>query len=401
MLVSGPETNSRRLAAEVDTVNRLEAVPTILDTICQVTGMGFAAVARVTDERWIACSVRDTIDFGMQPGGELKLETTICHEIRDSGAFVIISDVASDPIYQGHHTPALYGFRSYASFPIFLPAGEFFGTLCAIDPQPRDLDRPEVRGMFEMFAKLIGFALEQANRLAASEASRLSQLDTARLQEQFVAVMGHDLRNPLASIQAGITLLEKQPTPERAKMLLARMRLSGDRMAALIADVLDLARGRLGGGIPVSRQLMSIAPIITQVVAELGSTHPGQAILVDCSDDLLIDGDPLRIAQLLSNLLGNALTHGVAEQPVRIVCASAGGQMAISISNGGLKIAPEAIADIFQPFVRGQSGTNRDGLGLGLYISAQIAAAHDGTLSVTSTDAETRFTFQMPIAIAY
>jgi PAS domain S-box-containing protein len=154
-------------ADDIAAVRRLDAVPTILDTVCQVTGMGFAAIARVSDDRWIACSVRDDINFGLTPGGELKLETTICHEIRQSGLEVIISDVATDPIYCHHHTPAQYGFRSYISVPIVLGDGRFFGTLCAIDPHPRDLSRPEIQGMFRMFAKLVGLQLYQADQLTA------------------------------------------------------------------------------------------------------------------------------------------------------------------------------------------------------------------------------------------
>jgi hypothetical protein len=117
------------LADDVDIVAEIAAVPHILDVVCRTTGMGFAAVARVTEDRWIACAVRDDIDFGLRPGGELKVETTICHEIRQDGAGVIINHVAADASYAQHHTPALYGFESYISMPIRLPDGSFFGTL--------------------------------------------------------------------------------------------------------------------------------------------------------------------------------------------------------------------------------------------------------------------------------
>ena len=127
------------LDADIAAVSRIEAVPTILDVVCRTTGMGFAAVARVTEDRWIACSVRDEIAFGLQPGGELKVETTICHEVRDSREAVIINNVAEDPFYASHPTPALYGFQSYISMPIIMPDGRFFGTLCAIDPRPARL----------------------------------------------------------------------------------------------------------------------------------------------------------------------------------------------------------------------------------------------------------------------
>ena len=120
-------------------VAQIDAVPTILEVVCRTTGMGFAAVARVTDERWIACAVRDEISFGLKPGGELKLETTICNEIRASGEAVVIDHVAEDEAFCGHPTPAMYGFQSYISMPIVRPGGAFFGTLCAIDPRPARL----------------------------------------------------------------------------------------------------------------------------------------------------------------------------------------------------------------------------------------------------------------------
>lgn len=382
---------------DVELVSRIDIIPTILDTVCQATGMGFAAIARVTEERWIACSVRDTINFGLQPGGELELRSTICHEIRQSGMPVIISDVPSDPIFGNHHTPEQYGFRSYISFPIFLPDGGFFGTLCAIDPDPHDLGRSEIQGMFAMFAKLIGFTLDQARKLGKSQADVAAHNEAAQLREQFIAVMGHDLRNPLAAIQAGISLLKKQPSPERAALLLKQMRSSGDRMAALIADVLDLARGRLGDGIALKREPVYIEPVIDHVVAELASTHPDHTIVVTCTTNALIECDPDRIAQMLSNLIGNALTHGASSEPVRVECAVQDGTFSLQVSNGGQPIPPDAMERLFQPFVRGRERADREGLGLGLYIAAEIAKAHGGDLSVESTTKQTSFRFRMPL----
>src|ERR1700744_3355939 len=103
---------------DVEAVGRIPAVPTILDVVCRTTGMGFAAVARVTEDRWIACSVQDSLQFGLQTGGELKGQTTICHEIRQHREPVIINHVAEDATYCGHHTPEMYGFQSYISMPI-------------------------------------------------------------------------------------------------------------------------------------------------------------------------------------------------------------------------------------------------------------------------------------------
>src|ERR1700761_1350422 len=124
------------IEADVDAVRKIGAVPKILDVVGRMTGMGFVAIARVTSDRWVCCAARDNIQFGLDAGGELRVETTICNEIRDHGETVVISDTATNGVFCGHPTPAMYGFRSYISAPIFLD-GKFWGTLCAIDQQPR------------------------------------------------------------------------------------------------------------------------------------------------------------------------------------------------------------------------------------------------------------------------
>jgi GAF domain-containing protein len=152
------------LADDLAAIVKIDAVPTILEVVCRTTGLGFAAVARVTEDRWIACAVRDEISFGLRPGGELQVDTTICDEIRNSGQPIVIDHVAEDDIYCGHPTPRMYGFQSYISMPIYRPDGRFFGTLCAIDPKPARVNTPTTIGMFKLFADLIGFHLDVHRR---------------------------------------------------------------------------------------------------------------------------------------------------------------------------------------------------------------------------------------------
>src|SRR5260221_12837529 len=106
------------IVADVAAVQSIPIIPTLLEVVCRTTGMGFAAGARVTDELWVACAVRDEIMLGLQPGGELELKSTICHEIRQSGTAVIIDHVHADPEICKHHTPKQYGFQRYISLPI-------------------------------------------------------------------------------------------------------------------------------------------------------------------------------------------------------------------------------------------------------------------------------------------
>ncbi len=388
---------SDELAADVAALARIEAVPTILEVVCRTTGMGFAAVARVTNERWIACGVHDEIGFGLRPGGELKIATTICSEVRDSGQLVVIDNVAEDAAYCDHPTPALYGFQSYSSMPIVRPGGAFFGTLCAIDPRPARLSRPEIVAMFRLFADLIGFHLDAHERLARSEAALLDARQAAELREQFIAVLGHDLRNPLASIDAGTKLLLKTPLDERARTLIDLIQSSVRRMAGLIDHVLDFARGRLGGGLVLNRNADEpLGPTLEQAIAELRTAWPDRTIAADIVLEEPVSCDRPRIAQLLSNLLANALTHGAPDKPVFVTAASGAGRFELSVANAGEPIPPVTLERLFLPFTRASAQSYKQGLGLGLYIAAEIGRAHGGTLDVASTPAETRFTLGMP-----
>ena len=379
-------------------VQAIAAVPTILEVACRTTGMGFAAVARVTDDRWIACGVRDGIGFGLEPGGELKLETTLCHDVRRSGDAIVIEDATEDTTYCGHPTPQMYGFRSYISVPIVLADGSFFGTLCAIDPQPAKVKSPEVVRMFKLFADLIAHHMDAASRLATSEEQLFGERETSRLREEFIAVLGHDLRNPLAAIASGIKILGRTGLEGRPAEVVRLMQGSVVRMEGLIDNVLDFARGRLGGGLTLRSEPTQVAPILRQVIEEMRSAWPGRRFEIDLRLDRPIECDGGKIAQLFSNLVGNAITHGAADGPIRITATAADGHFELSVANSGDPIPEAAREQLFQPFARGRLGSSLQGLGLGLYISSEIAQAHGGELSAESTDEQTRFTLRMPVA---
>lgn len=382
---------------DIAAIQNISAVPTILDVVCRTTGMGFAAVARVTEDRWIACQVLDNIHFGLAAGGELKVETTLCHEVRQHRNVVVIDNVDDDPIYANHHTPALYGLQSYISVPIILPDGRFFGTLCAIDPNPAKLNNPQILGTFKLFAELIAYHLDTAEKLAETEARMLDAEKSAELREQFIAVLGHDLRNPLSAIDAGAGMLLREGWTEKSPRILRLMKASVARMAGLVDNVVDLARARMGGGIVLQLEdSRSVEATLAQVVDEMRAIYPERAIETRFRIVDTITGDHVRIAQLFSNLLANAVTHGAEDEPITVDAVSADGQFRLSVSNGGGPIPDDMMANLFKPFHRGHVRPNLQGLGLGLYIARQIAEAHSGTLSVDSDGSRTSFTFAMP-----
>ncbi len=400
VVIYGRWTNFVRdsFAADVAAVANIKAVPTILDIVCRSTGMRFAAVARVTKASWVACAVRDDFAFGLQPGGELQIETTICQEIRQSRKPVIIDHVAADPIYGKHPAPAHHGLQSYISVPIILPDGSFFGTLCAIDPAPRAIKTPETLAMFEMFAEVIGLQLHAADKVADSEVLLIEERKTLALREQFIGVLGHDLRNPLTGILGGMEMLQKNPLNARAAQWAKMVVASASRMAELIDVVMDFSRSRLGGGLTLERHLHEeVELVLRETVTRLQTGNARREIETHFDVPVPLYCDLKRLAQLTSNLVGNALTHGDPDKPIILAAVAADSCFEISVANGGAPIPLAALASIFEPFSGGAVQPSRDRLGLGLYISQQIALAHGGELTVSSTPEATKFTFRMPL----
>ena len=390
-------TNSdQQLFADVEAIQSIPIISSILDVICQTTGMGFAAVARVTEERWIACSVLDKISFGLQPGGELQVETTLCHEIRQSKEAIIIDHVEKDETYCHHRTPAVYGFQSYISIPIFLKNGNFFGTLCAIDPKPARLKTPETIAMFKLFADLISFHLNAQEQLTFAESKLFQERKNAELRDQFIAILGHDLRNPVGAISGGAELLLRMPLDSTAMRIATTIKNSSYRISGLIKNMLDFASGRLGGGIVLDRKIAHLDKPLRQVITELLTIWQGRSVIVEFDMIEPVYCDENRIAQLLSNLLGNAITHGAADKPVTVKAVSGNGIFELSVINSGSKIPDDAMDWLFQPFTRATMKPGQQGLGLGLYISSEIAIAHGGKLQAISTEEKTSFMLQMP-----
>lgn len=231
-----------------------------------------------------------------------------------------------------------------------------------------------------------------------AESAFRDEQDAAALREQFIAVLGHDLRNPLAAVAAGVDMLTRRETlSERGQLITSEMAASIARAKALVDDVLDLARGRLGGGIPIERSDQPIQPVLEQVGHELRAIAPDREIVAKFAIHHAVNCDHTRIGQLAANLLSNALTHGAPAKPIKLSAVTSEEAFVLSVANEGPPISEAALDQLFHPFFRGAARPSQQGLGLGLFIVSEIAKAHGGTVNVSSTEQETRFTFTMPL----
>lgn len=242
-------------------------------------------------------------------------------------------------------------------------------------------------------------AIDQA--LAESVVRYTEDIDESR--EMFIGILGHDLRTPLgAIITSSAYMLETDELPEPHRTLTSRIASSARRMERMIGDLLDLTRSRLGGGIPIDPDPMSAESVVRDVLSELASVHPDRLVEIDIMGDVHGHWDEARLAQVMTNLIGNALEHGAPGEPVSISLDGRDSDVTISIHNPGEPIDPADMARIFEPMKGRQARTDHgpaasSHLGLGLYIAERVVSAHGGTIEVASSaTAGTTFTVHLP-----
>ena len=305
--------------------------------------------------------------------------------------------------YETHLAPLLrlQGFVNELAFDLLRADGEKI-PIIANAAERRDAEGRHLFTRITLFKAVERRSYERGLIEARSKAESavVASLETAALREQFIAVLGHDLRNPLAAVTAGLCLLDKKEAlSERGHEIVGEMSGSLDRANALVANLLDFARGRLGGGLTLSRNAdQPLRPLLEQVVTEIRAIAPDREVISDFRITDPVDCDRNRMAQLASNLLSNAVTHGAPDIPIRVEAVTEAERFTLSVANGGAPIPTEAREQLFQPFFRGAVRKSQQGLGLGLFIVNEIAKAHGGTMEVTSTPGDTQFTFSMPLA---
>jgi signal transduction histidine kinase len=222
-------------------------------------------------------------------------------------------------------------------------------------------------------------------------------------QHLFLAILGHDLRNPLnTTVVASSYLMRAQGISADHAQVAARIYGSGQRMGRLIDDLIDYTRTHLGSALPMSLSKTNMGLICRTTIEEMRLAHPSRVIRFAAGDDLDGVWDEGRIAQVMSNLLGNALQHGSAEEPVTVEVESGGNDIHVRIHNAGKAISPDALPAIFDPLVRFADPSvkrpgNETSLGIGLYIARAIVEAHGGTIGVASdTELGTTFSIHLP-----
>ena len=337
-------------------IQNISIIPNLLNVICQTTGMGFAAVARVTEDRWITCSVQDNVAFGLKPGDELEVKTTICDEIRQSCKAVIIDNVSEDDEFRNHHTPAIYGLQSYISVPIIRKDGSFFGTLCAIDPKPNELKTFKIREMFNLFAELISFhltsieeavrnetILKEKNTLIKKTEGEKQQVERQKSDiekklieknislekmnselEAFNYISSHDLQEPLRKIQLFTDIIERdevQNLSEKGVKAFQKIRSSSFRMQNLINDLLIYSKTKFDER---KFELKDLNNMVNELIEDLSEEIDKQNVTFEIKNLGKLSIIEFQFRQLLYNLISNSLKFS---NPARNLIISITGKM--------------------------------------------------------------------------
>jgi sigma-B regulation protein RsbU (phosphoserine phosphatase) len=241
--------------------------------------------------------------------------------------------------------------------------------------------------------------LKAADRLAYEhtlEVSVKNAEEIAVLREQFIAVLGHDLRNPLQAIMHAAGLLELVSSEKEVLTISRVLKNSSSRMNELINKIMDFAQVKMGSGLVMEKKQTDVTILVSQIIEEIRLAWPKRIIEIHTDITEPVFCDPPRIAQLFSNLLANALTHGAQDKAVLVSAKTENNFFEFSVSNQGIPIAKEIMPLLFQPFTRESSRSSHHGLGLGLYIASEVARAHGGSINVDSTAEKTIFVFTMP-----
>jgi signal transduction histidine kinase len=394
----------RSLEHDLCVIGNISTVDVILKVISETTALGFVAIARVTEDSWTTCAVLDTLGFGLKVGDSLDLTSTLCKDVHAQHTPILINHASQDSRYCTHPTPKRYGFESYISAPIFRRDGSFFGTLCALDPEPAQMDETHVLAMMASFTHLLALEIESQENLLETESKLLDERITAKSREHFLALVGHDLRNPLFSIAAGAQRLLRTPRDDQERALIQLMQSSSQRCLRLVEDILDFSRGQLGNGIPLAKEARgNLEQHLQEVIGELQATYPNRIIESDVGTLGTVYCDSDRLAQLLSNLTANAIQHGDLDKPIIISARVENNSLVLSVRNDGEPIAEKILSRLFQPYWRANRTTLQtnlqQGLGIGLYIVNEIARSHGGQMAVSSSqDSGTTFTLTMPVS---
>ncbi len=377
----------------------LASMPEVGDALAKLaetSGMPTVLLTGMQREDWCIWAAHGAARLGLDVGLLRPAQGLYCRDVRRTGRPLVIDDAEEGP-YRQHPSYRELGVMSYLGVPFRVADGPILGTVCALDSKPH-LGLDSVVPHFELMSRMLAHELQltHVTRDMLDALARVSE--TAEARERFLAMVAHDLRSPLASIDATARqLLRAPPTPEVLAASAERVLRGTERMRRMIDDLLDYARGRLGGGIPISRvRIDDVGAFLDSVIDDVMSSRRSCIIErrfdVPRSTDASWDRD--RISQAMINVFVNACDHGTANAVVHVTARlTSDRDLVVEVTNDG-EIGVDARSSIFDPFCGARDSV---GLGLGLFIAKRIVDAHGGSIDVAGREGKTCAALRIPL----
>ena len=374
------------------------AVEDLLAAVCDVSGLGFAVIAEVSEHSWTARAVLDRIQMNVVAGQHLDVNTTLCRQVCRTRKLIVMDHASADPRYATDPVPKLYGFESYISAPIILENGEYFGNLCALDRRPSSISDPRLQLMFHCYARLIAQHLQAQTTRQSKRLAPLNRLIVGNLRGLFSAMLAlSPPQGAQPAVESGQLPAELAPAAA-LRQLAARVASQTHSMWTLVNDVLVYARGRLTGGMPgYIWKVDDLHARLKSVVADAAAANPHRTIITNIAFDQPVDCDPRLIQELASRLLSNALAHNAPTGPVSFIASTHDNDLEIAVWNEGNPLAKTSLRDVFSATL--PSGGDPGAAQVSLHTCAAIVRAHLGTIGVTSSPTEgTQIVARIPVA---
>jgi signal transduction histidine kinase len=386
-----PANLPAHIVVDIQTLQEIPSLPELLKSLSDKTGMGTVfiiakAELNKTEENWICCIAHDGLKMGVGIG--FQFHNTLVEDTSYFQSFTRNNDIEREsfPI----------NVKSFMSVPIVRANGSLFGMLCAMDTRTaiKNVKKSEDECFF--YSKLLSGYIEMVEKLEHITNQLREEKEIAERQSTYSAILGHDLRNPVGTARICSDIILKASIDPVIKKNAQIIKSSSYRMQGLIDSMLDTAQGRYGDGIRLEKTTDNVRLIssLYHVVDEIKAIH-GVEIITSVKLSAPINCDVGRISQLLSNLLTNAVHHGDGNI-IWLDIKSVDKFFNLTVTNTGDTIPKSSLKKIFQPYFSNFNSKNKSGVGLGLYISSQIANGHGGILNVTSAKGRTEFILSIP-----
>lgn len=379
-------------------LNSDPAIKNMLVCTAEITELDFASIVHIRENTWTVCALHAKANIPYKVGDILIGETNVKHKLCEDVRPFVMGSIIRQSFGSDNIISLQKEDRVLVSVPIRCAKNGFVGALYAQASQQKTIFKDSTVRTLQVFAEFISLRIE-INKVDSTKVNMVTSTDDSlKIREQLVTILSHDLRTPIQAIGMGTQILLQREQLAENREVVERIDRSTKRMEQLVDNILSFAHGRLSETLPANKICCDLfSKNLKDVIDELRYLHPDRIVSAKIDDVGTVYCDIGQIAQMLSNLVNNALKYSPAATVVNVTVTAGEHTINISVANYGEPISNDIIPRLFRPYLRAAHDPASPGLGLGLYIVHEVVKAHDGCVDVQSTiEAGTTFTVTIP-----